>query len=187
MPPTFVLVAGPNGAGKSTSAPRLLRDEFGPIEFVNADAIAKGLSSFNPEKVAVAAGRILLRRLDALQRAGETFAVETTLSGRSYSKQVKKLKADGYRFDLLFLWLPSVDLAVARVAQRVKLGGHDIPEPVIRRRYRAGLRNFFTLYRPMADSWKFYDSSANPKLLAYGDSESEFIVRPDLWHNVEGV
>ena len=144
--PTFILIAGPNGAGKSTSAPALLSDQYDALEFVNADDIAKGLSAFHPEKVAIPAGRILLRRFRELAEANESFAIETTLSGRGYARHIEALKKKGYRFELIFLWLPSVDLAVARVAQRVVLGGHNIPEDVIRRRYQAGLKNFFKLY-----------------------------------------
>ena len=141
------VVLGPNGAGKSTSAPALLSNQYEALEFVNADDIAKGLSAFHPEKVAIAAGRILLQRFQELAEANESFAIETTLSGRGYARHITDLKRRGYRFELIFLWLPSVELAVARVAQRVALGGHDIPEDVIRRRYQAGLRNFFNLYR----------------------------------------
>ncbi len=116
---------------------------------------------------------------------GATFAVETTLSGRGYARRINLLKKLGYRVDLLFLWLPTEELAVARVANRVKIGGHSIPEKVIRRRYRAGLRNFFQLYRPLVDSWKFYDSSAfHPRLLAYGSPDQEVALAAEVWHNV---
>lgn len=185
--PTFILVAGPNGAGKSTMAPALLRDEYGAIDFVNADDIAKGLSSFNPESVAVTAGRILLERIHQLSASRQTFATETTLSGRSYTKHIVTLKAKGYRFDLLFLWLPSSELAISRVAQRVSLGGHNIPEPVIRRRYESGISNFQSLYRPLADSWKFFDCSTSvPLLVAYGTKDSEVALQPELWHTITG-
>ena len=185
--PTFILIAGPNGAGKSTSAPALLSNQYEALEFVNADDIAKGLSAFHPEKVAIAAGRILLQRFQELAEANESFAIETTLSGRGYARHITDLKRRGYRFELIFLWLPSVELAVARVAQRVALGGHDIPEDVIRRRYQAGLRNFFNLYRGLADLWRFYDSSRpHPHLVARGDSLEEFAVDPEMWHNVRG-
>lgn len=187
MTPTFILIAGPNGAGKSTSAPPLLSDQYEALEFVNADDIAKGLSAFHPEKVAIPAGKILLGRFQELAEAAESFAIETTLSGRGYARHVTALKQKGYRFELIFLWLPSEELAVVRVAQRVALGGHHIPEAVIRRRYKAGLQNFFSLYRPLADRWKFYDSSQpHPRLIAYGTSLEEFTVEGELWHNVRG-
>ena len=185
---TFILIAGPNGAGKSTSAPWLLSDRDEALEFVNADDIAKGLSAFHPEKVAVAAGKILLRRFQELAGANDSFAIETTLSGRGYVRHIRELKQRGYRFELIYLWLSPPELAVARVAQRVVLGGHNIPEEVIRRRYHAGLKNFFELYRPLADSWKFYDSSdLHPRLIAYGDSLKEFTLDPKLWHTVKGT
>ena len=185
MRPTFVLIAGPNGAGKSTSAPALLSEHGEALEFVNADDIAKGLSAFHPDRVAVAAGKILLKRFRKLAESKESFAIETTLSGRGYAGHIRQLKNAGYRFELFFLWLPSEELAVARVAQRVALGGHNIPEPVIRRRYRSGLQNFFNLYHPLADSWRFYDnSSARPRLIAKGADEAELVFDSELWETI---
>lgn len=185
MTPTFILIAGPNGAGKSTSAPSLLSGQYDALEFVNADDIAKGLSAFHPERVAIPAGKILLRRFQELAKSNESFAIETTLSGRGYARHIEALKRKGYRFELIFLWLPSEELAVARVAQRVALGGHKIPEDVIRRRYKAGLANFFEMYQPLADMWKFYDSSqTHHRLIAYGESQEVFTVDVDMWHNV---
>ncbi|MEW6280303.1 MAG: AAA family ATPase [Candidatus Eremiobacterota bacterium] len=182
MAPTLLLLAGPNGAGKTTAAPRLLRDRLGSLEFINADRIARGLSSFNPDRVAFQAGRILLARARQLARDRESFAVETTLSGRTYASWIPALKREGYRLDLLFLWLPSEELALSRVSHRVSLGGHDIPPAVVRRRYRAGLGNFFRLYRPLADSWRFYDNSgATPVLVA----QEGVVYDATLWHNLE--
>lgn len=157
--PSVIFIAGPNGAGKSTAGPRLLRDEFGVLDFVNADAIAAGLSAFHPEGVAFQAGRILLERVRELAHQRKDFAVETTLSGRSYGRWLRDLKTEGYNFHLLFLSLPSEQLAVERVAGRVRLGGHDIPEATIRRRYQAGLRNLFSIYRPLSDRCEVYDNS----------------------------
>ena len=148
--PYVIVVAGPNGAGKSTAAPRLLRDALEVTEFVNADAIAAGMSAFRPESVAIAAGRIMLRRMRALAAARENFAFETTLASRSFAAWLPKLQGGGYRLHLLFLWLRSPELAVSRVAGRVRLGGHDVAEAVVRRRYRAGLQNLFHLYLPAA-------------------------------------
>ena len=119
-------------------------------EFVNADAIAAGLSAFRPESVAIAAGRIMLRRMRALAAARENFAFETTLASRSFAAWLPKLQGGGYRLHLLFLWLRSPELAVSRVAGRERLGGHDVAEAVVRRRYRAGLQNLFRLYLPAA-------------------------------------
>jgi predicted ABC-type ATPase len=157
--PQAILIAGPNGAGKSTLAPFLLRDTFGLLEFVNADSIALGLSAFRPEGAALEAGRVMLRRLRELAAGRNSFAFETTLSTRSYAPWIAGLKEGGYDFHLIFLWLPSPDLALRRVRDRAALGGHDVPEDIVRRRYAKGLRNFFPLYRPLADSWTVYDNS----------------------------
>lgn len=151
--PNVVIVAGPNGSGKSTAAPALLRDYLGIKEFVNADIIAQGLSGFGSENVAIQAGRIMLDRLKELAAAEADFAFETTLAARSFATWLPKLQHAGYRAHLLFLWLPSAEMAIARVASRVQRGGHDIPQDVIRRRYDAGLKNLFSLYRFIARSW----------------------------------
>jgi predicted ABC-type ATPase len=182
--PHVIVVAGPNGAGKSTAAPRLLRDTLAVTEFVNADVIARGLSAFRPETVAVAAGRIMLARMRELGEAGKSFAFETTLASRSIASRLATLKHRGYRADLLFLWLKSADLAVQRVAERVRSGGHDVPEGVVRRRYDAGLRNLFAIYLPLADSWQVFDNSRvrGPRLLASGrGSRARFVADSALW------
>ena len=168
--PNLVVLAGPNGAGKSTLAPLLLKGALKVDEYVNADVIAQGLSGFNPMGVAMEAGRIMLARLRELAEQRVSFAFETTLASRSYAGWIRKLTGQGFRFQLAFLWLPSADLAVARVADRVRMGGHDVPEPTVRRRYVAGLRNFHRLYQPIAKTWRVYDnaSSRTPALIAWG-------------------
>src|SRR3712207_6585578 len=133
--PKLIAIAGPNGAGKSTLAPFMLRDAYGVTEFVNADTIAQGLSAFSPEAAAFDAGRIMLKRLRDLAARRVNFAFETTLASRSYAAWVSGLRARGYEFNLMLLWLRSPELAVERVRQRVRAGGHNIPESVIRRRY----------------------------------------------------
>ncbi|MBP8289350.1 MAG: AAA family ATPase, partial [Chromatiaceae bacterium] len=155
--PHVLLIAGPNGAGKSTAAPRLLRELLGVAEYVNADLIAQGLSAFDTQGVAFQAGRVMLARLHQLAARRRHFAFETTLATRGYLPWLRTLQAEGFAFDLAFLWLPSPAIAIARVAERVRLGGHDVPEVVIRRRYRRGLDNFFQLYREHADRWWLYD------------------------------
>ncbi|WP_165246314.1 AAA family ATPase [Paludisphaera soli] len=157
--PNVIVLAGPNGAGKSTLAPPLLRDALAVRHFVNADAIAAGLSAFAPETVAVQAGRIMLARLKDLAAARADFAFETTLATRSFATWLRTLIAAGYEFHLVFLSLPSAELAVARVAGRVSHGGHHVPEEVVRRRHAAGLRNLEELYRPLAASWRVYDNA----------------------------
>jgi len=131
--PQVIIIAGPNGAGKTTLAPFLLRDRFRTSAFVNADAIASGLSAFEPENVAIEAGRIMLRRLHELSEQSQSFAFETTLAARSYAPWIKRLRSSGYEMHLLFICLRSVELAIERVAERVRRGGHIIPEPEIRR------------------------------------------------------
>jgi predicted ABC-type ATPase len=168
-----LVVAGANGAGKSTAAPNLLRDTLKVTEFVNADAIAAGLSAFRPESVAIAAGRIMLARMRQLADARENFAFETTLASRSFVPWLTRLQRTGYRVHLLFLWLSSAELAVRRVGERVRFGGHDVSPKIVRRRYRAGLLNFFQLYLPMADGWQLFDNSATgPRPVAAGERRS---------------
>lgn len=158
--PNVVVVAGPNGSGKSTAAPALLRDYLGITEFVNADVIAMGLSAFDADNVALQAGRILLGRLRDLAREGADFAFETTLASRSFAPRLRELRDAGYRTHLLFLWLPSPEMAIARVASRVQQGGHHVPDPIVVRRYHAGLRNLFQLYMPIVDVWMIFDNSS---------------------------
>jgi len=182
--PHVIIIAGPNGAGKSTTAPAILQGALGVTEFVNADTIAVGLSAFNPEKAAFHAGRVMLERLQRLADDGENFAFETTLASKTFARWLKGLKAKGYAFHLFFLWLPSPEYAVARVAERVRMGGHNVPEETIHRRYHAGLRNFFAMYQPLADTWRMYDNSApgEPLLLSVGErSIVKNVIDADLW------
>jgi predicted ABC-type ATPase len=172
-----LILAGPNGAGKSTAAEWVLRSAYGLWEFVNADVIARGLSGFDPDAVAMQAGRIMLTRLRQLAADGASFAFETTLASRNFIPWVKQLRDSGYAFDLNFFWLPTADLAVERVAIRVREGGHGVPEETIRRRYTRGLSNFFNAYLPLATSWRFYNSSfGRPALVAYGYESTPAVV-----------
>lgn len=165
-----IIIAGPNGAGKTTFAREFLPQEAGCPTFLNADLIAAGLSPFRPEAAALRAGRLMLEMMADCVRRGESFAIETTLSGRGYAGMIPEWKRAGYRVTLFFLELPSAELAVQRVAMRVAQGGHDIPEAVIRRRFRAGRENFLNLYKPLADAWRHYDNaSEEPVLTAYSD------------------
>jgi predicted ABC-type ATPase len=185
--PLVVVVAGPNGAGKSTTAPHLLQGALAVSEFVNADTIALGLSAFRPESVALAAGRLMLTRIEQLARTRADFAFETTLAGRDYARRLQTLRASGYRAHLVFLSLPSPELAVARVAGRVRLGGHDVPEAVVRRRFAAGLRHFFGVYQHTVDTWQLYDNAdlRRPRLLASRDAGANTVVfDPAGWDNL---
>jgi len=157
--PIVVLIAGPNGAGKSTAAPYILRDLMGIEAFVNADDIARGLSAFNPESVAQAAGRLMLERLRELADQGEDFAFETTLASRSFAPWLAGLREQRYRVMLNFLWVPDPALSISRIEGRVRQGGHFVPDDIVRRRYGRSLRNLFELYQPVADRWVLYDNS----------------------------
>lgn len=186
--PQVVVIAGPNGAGKSTLAPFLLSDRFGPMEFINADTIAQGLSAFRPESVAVEAGRVMLRRMRALASRRASFAFETTLATRSYAPWLSKLRGQGYEVHLLFLWLRSADLAVQRVRERVRFGGHDVREVVVRRRYLKGALNFSHLYRALSDAWVIYDNSsasAPAVLVASGEGGTITVFDEAVWREFE--
>lgn len=165
-----IMIAGPNGAGKTTFAREFLPNEAGCPTFVNADLIAAGLAPFAPQTAAVQAGRVMLRELARHFAARQSFAFETTLSGRGYLRHIHAWQAAGYRVKLIFLQLNSVDEAIARVAQRVRQGGHDIPESVIRRRFKTGRRNFTDVYAPKVDAWALYDNSGpQAALLNWGE------------------
>ncbi len=187
MRPSIVILAGPNGAGKSTVAPVLLHGALGVDEFVNADVIAQGLSAFEPDRVAMAAGRIMLARLNELAAQRADFAFETTLATRSFAPWLRGLRLSGYDVHLFFLWLFSADLAVARVADRVGMGGHHVPEEVVRRRYSAGTRNFFHLYQPMTTTWAMYNASGpRPALVAEGlASETIGVYDKEVWETIK--
>lgn len=158
--PHIVIIAGPNGAGKTTAASALLGTALQIDHFVNADTIAAGLSAFAPEKAAIQAGKAMLERMHYLANCDENFAFETTLASKTFAPWIAKLKKEkDYQFHLTFLTLKTPDLAVFRVAERVKMGGHFVPEDTIRRRFKSGLKNFFSLYLPLADSWQMYDNT----------------------------
>ena len=161
MPPTktIIIIAGPNGAGKTTFAREFLPNEAGCPTFVNADLIAEGLNPLQPEQEAVAAGRMMLAMIRRYVDEGRSFAFETTLSGRTYASMIPRWREQGYRVRLFFLRLPSPEIAIARVRQRVSTGGHNIPDDVIRRRFNSGLNNFEAIYQELVDEWKLYDST----------------------------
>ncbi len=184
--PNIVVIAGPNGAGKSTLAPRLIKEVFGEIEFLNADLIAAEIQRSSSSKVEIEAGRIMLRRIEALADHGVSFAFETTLAARSYVRLLRRLHEKDYTVQIIYLWLHHVDLAIERVAERVRMGGHDIPEATIRRRFDRGKQNFMNLYRPMADAWRVYDASEDsPELIGFGDKlEGEKIIEKALWKRI---
>jgi predicted ABC-type ATPase len=161
----IIIIAGPNGAGKTTFAKEFLPKEANCPTFVNADLIAAGLAPFEPEQVAFRAGRLMLEEIFNYAVRGVSFAIETTLSGRGYARLIPGWQIDGYIVKLFFLRLASPELAIARVQQRVREGGHNIPSPIIHRRFTAGQRNFETLYKPVVDEWALYDNSGSEPLL----------------------
>ncbi len=186
--PNVIVISGPNGAGKSTAAPQLLQGALAVSEFVNADVIARGLSAFDPEHVAIQAGRVMLARLDELAMQRVSFAFETTLASRTFAHWISQLKTTGYVFHLIYLWVPSAELAISRVQQRVQSKGHHVPDDIVRRRYTRGLQNFFGLYRPLADTWRMYYSIGltGPKLIADGDPQiGERVLETDLWTTIK--
>jgi len=167
----IVIIAGPNGAGKTTFAREFLPNEADCTLFLNADLIAAGLSPFAPEWEALQAGRIMLDQIRANVHAGRSFGFETTLAGLSYARHIPRWRNAEYHVELIFLALPSADAAVARVATRVRQGGHDVPEVVIRRRFEAGLRNFHAIYKLIVNRWMLYDSGGEaPELLETGEN-----------------
>lgn len=170
--PHVMVIAGPNGVGKSTVAPRLMA-EFGMATFLNADVIAKELNPDDPSAVAMIAGRIMHQRLEEARESRVNFALETTLSGLSLRNSILRLQQAGYFVRLAFLWVPSPEINVARVAGRVRLGGHFVPQDDVRRRFARSIHNFDRVYRRIVPMWRAYDARApgtagNLPLIAYG-------------------
>ncbi len=165
--PQIVILAGPNGAGKSTLAARFVPPG---VPFLNADNIARSLTPAPGQNADIAAGRLLLVQIDEAVRARTSFAIETNLANRTLAKRIPHWQNAGYLVSLVFVWIPSADFAVQRVASRVRSGGHHIPEATVRRRYQAGLRSFFEVYQPLANTWRLYDNSdpAGATLVAQG-------------------
>lgn len=168
----ILIIAGPNGAGKTTFARSFLPQEAQCPHFINADLIAVELSPFSPETAAIKAGRLMLAEIAACVRCEESFAFEATLSGLGYLRHLPQWRMRGYRVSLYFLTLPSAEAAIARVAERVRQGGHSVPEAVIRRRFASGLRNFNQHYKAEVDAWAKYDNAgAEPVLLEWGETQ----------------
>jgi predicted ABC-type ATPase len=184
--PNLYVVAGPNGAGKSTFA-RLFLPEYADCrEFVNADLIAAGLSPFNPESLDLQAGKLMLERIETLAEARVDFGFETTLAGKSWVPVLRRLRELGYRLHIFFLWIPGPELALKRIEERVRAGGHFVPEEVVRRRYARGLHNFFQLYTPLVDGWLIFDNSQKPPpLVAFTLGEMKLIFDKELFARIE--
>ena len=185
--PNFYIISGCNGAGKTTASVTILPEILHCREFVNADNIAAGISPWNVESAAFEAGRVMLRRIDELMTKGVDFAIETTLTTKSYVGLVKKAQRLSYDVILLFVWLESPEMAIDRVAARVRNGGHNIPSEVVYRRYYRGLQNLFELFMPICDEWIVTDNSHGEwqKIAACKQNESNIILNPELWAKIQ--
>ncbi len=187
--PNLYIIAGCNGAGKTTASYTVLPEILDCKEFINADEIAKGLSPFQPEKVAIQSGRIMLKRIDELLVSKADFAFETTLSSKSYVNTVKEAQEYGYNVTLVYFWLNSVDLAKERVKVRVSEGGHNIPAETIERRYKLGLENLFKRFIPVVDSWMIFDNSSNDSNLISegGRDEENKVYDKEIWETLNSL
>jgi predicted ABC-type ATPase len=167
----IIIIAGPNGAGKTTFAREYLLKEAHCPDFINVDLIAAGLSPFDPDRVAIHAGRLMLSEIQRRVRKRESFAFETTLSGHVYARMIPEWRTAGYRVRLIYLGLPSPEMAIRRVGMRVAQGGHNVSSSVVRRRFDAGLRNFNDIYMQLVDTWEWYDNSGSiPQLISAGSN-----------------
>jgi len=179
------IIAGPNGSGKTTFAKKFLPEYVKCPRFVNADLIAQGLSPFSPQQVAIKAGRLVLEQIREFAERDMDFGFETTLSGKTYLKHFHSLRENGYRLHLFFLWIPSSQLAIARIKDRVAEGGHDVPIKDIKRRFDRSIRNFLEMYRPLLDSWMFFNNAqTTPKLIAKKTNTHIDIVDEELFEQI---
>ena len=167
----IIIIAGPNGAGKTTFAREYLLKEAHCPDFINVDLLAAGLSPFNPDRAAIQAGRLMLSEIQRRVRKRESFAFETTLSGHGYARMIPEWRRLDYKVKLIFLSLPTADMAIARVRMRVAQGGHNVTATIVRRRFDAGLRNFQEVYMHLVDQWEWYDNSGyTPHVISAGDN-----------------
>jgi predicted ABC-type ATPase len=180
------IIAGPNGSGKTTFAKEFLPDYVNCPNFVNADLIAQGLAPFEPSNAAIKAGKLVLQQIDEYARRGVDFAFETTLSGKSYASMLIVLKSKGYAIHLFYLWIPSPELAIARIKERVQEGGHNVPAEDVRRRFVRGINNFFNLYESLLDSWMLFDNSkAKPMLIAKRKNGHNEVINEELFQDIQ--
>ena len=176
------VIAGPNGVGKTTFASKFLPKYANCKNFINADLIAKGMSPFSPELAAIRAGRLVLSEIAFFTKQRVSFAFETTLSGRSYLRLIRQLRKHGYTVHIFFLWVDTVDVALARVKERVLKGGHDVPQRVLQRRFGRSIRNFLADYQPLADSWYLFDNTGTkPEAIAAGKRQKLRIIKSDVY------
>ena len=175
------IISGPNGAGKTTASYSVLPKILQCREFANADEIARGLSPFNPESVAIEAGRLMLKRMNYLLAKNESFSIESTLATRSYYRLIEKAHQQGYEITLLYFWLKSPEQALERVAERVSKGGHNIPKDIVIRKFYEGIDNLFNIYMPLVDSWLLVDNSVTPRsIIATGGKGQTTMIRDSI-------
>lgn len=187
MNPNVYIIAGPNGAGKTTFARQFLPRYADCRNFINADLIAQGMSPFSPETVAFRAGRLMLREIELLSKRAADFGFETTLSGQAHLHLISRLKDRGYGVHFFYIWVPSPAFSVSRIRERVLKGGHDVPEPVILRRFDRSIRNFFVKYRQLGDSWILFDNTEyTPKVMAYETSGKVTIIDIERYKELSG-
>jgi predicted ABC-type ATPase len=185
LSPNVYIVAGPNGAGKTTFAREFLPNYADCRNFINADLIAQGISPFSPESAAYRAGKLVLGEIDRFARRRDDFGFETTLSGRSYLRLLRELKDAGYQVSIFFLWLPTAELALSRIRHRVCVGGHDVPELDVRRRFDRSIKNFLTNYRHLADEWILFDNLSVPPLVIASQKNAELkVINPYAYNNL---
>ena len=177
--PQLYVISGCNGAGKTTASYALLPEMLGCSQFVNSDEFAKSLSPYSPDAASIQAGKLMLLKMNYLFRRHEDFAIETTLATRSLKRMIDRAREQGYTVTILYFWLNSPELAVERVRARVAAGGHNIPEPVIRRRYTAGLHYFFNVYKSMADRWILADNSQIPFRVVAEGQKNRLVIKDE--------
>ena len=184
--PNVYIIAGPNGSGKTTFATQFLPNYVHCTNFINADLIAKGLSPFDPALAAIKAGKLVLKQIDEYSKQKASFAFETTLSGKTYATHIQKLKASGFKIHLFFLWVPSPDLSISRIKERVLEGGHHVPTADVKRRFKRSISNFFELYKPLLDSWMMFDNSqTTPLLIAENNESNEILYDKSLFNKIK--
>jgi predicted ABC-type ATPase len=185
MSPQCYIIAGPNGAGKTTFAMEFLPRFVRCLNFINPDLIAQGISPLDPSRSMTRAGRLVLEEIRRQVARGEDFAFETTLAGRTYYRQIHGMKVSGYMIRMIYLWLPSPDLALSRIQGRVEAGGHSVPEAEVRRRFGRSLANLFRIYRPLVNSLNFFDNSGEEPVLIFREEEGKTkIHNSDLYQQI---
>jgi len=187
--PTVYFISGCNGAGKTTASLTMLPEMLDCKEFVNADSIASGISPFQPEKVAFEAGRLMLQRIEQLAKIKIDFAIETTLSSKNHLTKIKALQKQGYEIVLIYFWLNSTELAIERIKERVRRGGHFVPEDIVKRRYYRGIKNLFNNFITLSDYWFIFDNSqSDPIIVAEGIKDVETkIFDQDIWNKIKRI